>query len=295
VSTSSSSSSSSPSTISAALGRAAKFLRDSEIGDAQLNAQVLLAHAIGRDRTYLIVNFSEELSSEMLELFDRLLERRAEGEPLQYITGHQEFYGLEFEVTPGVLIPRPETELIIDEVIRLAKTESPQLIFDIGTGSGCIAITLARELPNLNVIATDVSIAALRVARRNAARHRVSTRISFLHADLLSPFANTHAADFIVSNPPYVAAAELSQLQREVRDWEPDVALTDYDDGLSFYRRLFEEAPPRLKTTGFLLCEMGYSQSEAVEAFVDPKVWSEKRILHDLQEIPRTIVLRKGM
>ena len=296
MSTSSSSSSSSPSTISAALGRAVKFLRDSEIGDAQLNAQVLLAHAIGRDRTYLIVNFSEELSSEMLELFDRLLERRAAGEPLQYITGHQEFYGLEFEVTPGVLIPRPETELIIDEVIRLAETESPQLIFDIGTGSGCIAITLARELPNVNVIATDVSVAALRVARRNAARHRVvSPRVSFLHADLLSPFADAQAADFIVSNPPYVAAAELPQLQREVRDWEPDVALTDYGDGLSFYRRLFDDAPSRLRRGGYLLCEMGYTQSEAIEAFVDPKVWSEKRILHDLQDIPRTIVLRKGM
>ena len=118
---------------------------------------------------------------------------------------------------------------------------------------------------------------------------------AFFIADLLSPFANAQAADFIVSNPPYVAAGELQQLQREVRDWEPDVALTDYGDGLSFFRRLFDDAPSRLKRGGYLLCEMGYSQSEAIEAFVDPRVWSEKRILHDLQDIPRTIVLRKGL
>ena len=192
-----------------------------------------------------------------------------------------------------MLIPRPETELIVDEVTKLASSENPQLIFDIGTGSGCIAITLSRELPNASVIATDVSLAALKVARRNAERHRVSERVSFLHADLLSPFSNSPVADFIVSNPPYVAASELPQLQREVREWEPDVALTDYSDGLSFFRRLFQDAPSRLKTGGYLLCEMGYSQSEAIEALVDPKVWSEHRILNDLQEIPRTIVLRK--
>ncbi len=288
-------------TIAETLRRAAEKLRAASVPDPQLAAQSLLAEALGCDRTYLIVNLQQRLSDPILAKYEGLIARRAAGEPLQYIVGHQEFFGLDFEVTPDVLIPRPETELIVEEVLRLVQQAAASnhkwrpLIVDIGTGSGCLAITLARELSNAVVIASDISLAALAVARRNAARHNLTDRIRLVAADLLEAFLNEPFADFIISNPPYVAAHELASLQREVRDWEPRIALTDAADGLSFYRRLFKEAPPRLRPGGFLICEMGYAQAEEITALVDRSVWSEPRILADLQAIPRTIVLQRHL
>ncbi|MDX2031584.1 MAG: peptide chain release factor N(5)-glutamine methyltransferase [Blastocatellia bacterium] len=284
---------SSPPTIAETLRRAGEALRAASIPNDLLDAQTLMAHAIGQDRTYLIVNFNRELTDEQRAAYSDLIARRAAGEPLQYITGHQEFFGLDFEVTPDVLIPRPETELIVEEALRIAAEEAlaAPAILDIGTGSGCIALAIARELPEARVIAADISPAALRVAKRNAGRHDLA--ISFVASDLLAAFAETAFADLILSNPPYVAAAEMPTLQREVRDWEPHLALTDAGDGLSFYRRLLAEAPARLKPGGYLLCEMGYTQSEAISAFVDRRRWEAPRLLDDLQGIPRTIVLRK--
>jgi release factor glutamine methyltransferase len=239
-------------TISEVLKRASRFLRESAVPNDILDAQTLLAEALGRDRTYLIVNYHQEVSPEVLERYRILVERRASGEPLQYITGHQEFFGLEFEVTADVLIPRPETEIIIEETIRLAREANldKQLIIDVGTGSGCIAITLARELEHSRVIAIDISAAALMVARRNARRHGLENRIAFIASDLLLALSQSLAADFIISNPPYVSKDQLAGLQREVRDWEPRLALTDFSDGLSFYRSLFKQAPALLKSGG---------------------------------------------
>jgi release factor glutamine methyltransferase len=283
-------------TIAETLKRASEFLREASVPNDLLDAQTLLAEALDRDRTYLIINFNRPLSDAERIKYQELIERRAAGEPLQYITGHQEFFGLEFEVTPDVLIPRPETELIVEETIRIvqqARFNNP-LVVDAGTGSGCIAVTLAREIDGLRAIATDISTAAIAVAKRNAARNTMTERIDFIVANLFDAFAEIPFADIIISNPPYVSRQELPMLQREVRDWEPKVALTDYDDGLTFYRRLLGDAPARLKPGGYLICEMGYTQSDAISAMIDPAVWSDLRILKDLRGIPRTIVATKN-
>src|SRR5215813_2480823 len=282
-------------TIAETLKEASEHLRAASVPNDLLDAQTLLAEALGRDRTYLIINFNELLSEDLLSKFQAMVSRRAAGEPLQYITGRQEFFGLDFEVTPDVLIPRPETELIVEESIRLVQQNrigSP-LIIDVGAGSGCIAVTLARELGDARVIATDISRPALRVARRNAARHALEDRVDFVASDLLDAFAEEGFADFILSNPPYVSDEEMPTLQREVRDWEPHLALTDSNDGLSISRRLLKDASSRLKPGGYLICEMGYIQSEKISTMIDRRIWGAGRLLDDLQGIPRTIVLRK--
>ena len=286
-------------TIAEALRLATEELRQASVPDPQLAAQSLLAEALGCDRTYLIVNFRETLTEQILGQYGELVARRAKGEPLQYITGRQEFFGLSFEVTPDVLIPRPETELIVEEVIRLAhQTEADDhnshwLIVDVGTGSGCIAVTLAREIGQAQVVATDISPAALRVARRNATRYQLATRVGFVAADLLDVFSEGVSADFITCNPPYITAHEWLTLQREVRDWEPQIALTDGADGLGFYRRLLKDAPARLKAGGHLICEMGYSQDQLIADLIDPDVWNSQHTIADLQSIPRVLVLQR--
>ena len=277
-------------TIAETLKRASENLRASSVQNDLLDAQTLLAHALGKDRTYLIVNFNQQLSEDERSNYQALIARRASGEPLQYITGHQEFFGLEFEVTPDVLIPRPETELLVEEVVRLSQSPQP-VILDLCTGSGCIAIALAREIDGARVIASDISPAALRVAKRNAARYNLA--VAFAASDLLEAFDGQPLADFITCNPPYVATYELATLQREVRDWEPRVALTDSGDGLSFYQRLLVDAPSRLRPGGHLLCELGYTQSEAITAMADQTVWERPHLLDDLQGIPRTLVLKR--
>jgi release factor glutamine methyltransferase len=282
-------------TIAEALKEAGERLRAASVPNDLLDAQTLLAEALGKDRTYLIINFNQQLSEGILSAFAAMIDRRAAGEPLQYITGRQEFFGLDFEVTPDVLIPRPETELIVEETIRLVQQEGVACpaIVDVGAGSGAIAVALARELGDSRVIASDISESALRVARRNAARHGLGGRVDFVASDLLEAFAEEEFADFIISNPPYVSEEEMPSLQREVRDWEPRLALTDSNDGLSLYRRLLKDAPSRLRVGGHLICEMGYTQSEKISNMIDHQVWGGSRMLNDLQGIPRTIVLRK--
>ncbi len=277
-------------TIADTLKHASQQLRRAAVPNDLLDAQTLLAHALGQDRTSLIINFNQTLTDDLLATYQVLIARRATGEPLQYIVGHQEFYGLEFEVTPAVLIPRPETELIVEETVRLAANLTEPIIIDVGTGSGCIAVTLARELETARVMATDISSAALQVARRNAQKHGLLDRVQFLETDLLNSVAVR--ADFILSNPPYIAPHEIPTLQREVRDWEPHNALTDFADGLQYYRRLLAEAPAYLKPNGRLLFEMGYQQAETIKAFVNRAVWSEPKALRDLQGIERTLVLQ---
>ncbi|MGE0102493.1 MAG: peptide chain release factor N(5)-glutamine methyltransferase [Blastocatellales bacterium] len=276
-------------TIAETLQEATGRLREAAIPNDVLDAQTLLAYALGCDRTHLIINYREELPEEPARKFADLIERRAKGEPLQYITGRQEFFGLEFEVTPDVLIPRPETELIVEETIRLAQGIETPIIIDVGTGSGCIAVALARELPGARLIATDISPAAIEVARRNAGRYDLE--IDFRVTDLLPN--DVPPADFVVSNPPYIAESEMSGLQREVRDWEPGTALTDFGDGLGFYRRLLAEAAHRLKPGGRMILELGFSQAEQVTGMIDPGLWNLENLLNDLQGIPRTLVLQR--
>ncbi len=279
-------------TIAETLKAASLQLKQAEVPNDILDAQTLLAFTIKQDRTYLIIHFNDPLAEEIIPVYQSFIARRAKGEPLQYITGRQEFFGLEFEVTPAVLIPRPETELIVEETLRLAQNIEQPLIIDAGTGSGCIAIALARELENAKIIATDISAEALEIARRNAAKHAVEGRINFIHCDLLSGIPKNTKADFIVSNPPYIAPEEIATLQREVRDWEPHIALTDFADGLNFYRRLLSEAPEFLQPHGYLIFEMGYQQADTIKALIDHNFWRDPITLQDLQGIPRTMILQ---
>ncbi len=282
-------------TIAETLKHASATLRANDIANDVLDAQTLLAHALDVDRTHLIVNYRQPLTDEQQTNYQSLIARRAAGEPLQYIVGQQEFFGLPFRVTPAVLIPRPETELLVEETIRLAQTlNHAPIIVDVGTGSGCIAISLARELEDAQLYATDISADALAVARQNAATNGVAERIQFIQCDLLAGLPDELQADFIVSNPPYIAAYELAGLQREVREWEPHSALTDNADGLSFYRRLLVETPQHLKAEGYLLCELGYQQAEAVIVMVK-EGWLNSYLLNDLQGIPRTLVAQKHL
>lgn len=276
--------------IDDAINQGAEILRDACVPNHRLDAQTLLAFALDHDRTYLIINNKSELSEDIFQTFQSFITRREGGEPLQYITGRQEFFGLEIEVNQHVLIPRPETELLVEEVINLAKSHSP-VILDIGTGSGCIAVAIARELPNSKVFAADISFDALMTARRNANRHLSENRIAFTACDLIDAFAEQPIFDFIVSNPPYVTINDLDALQREVKEWEPKIALSDFGDGLSFYRRLLERSPSRLNPGGKLIFEMGYNQAEDISNMVNRKVWTEPILLDDLQGIPRIMVL----
>ncbi|MBS1812117.1 MAG: peptide chain release factor N(5)-glutamine methyltransferase [Acidobacteria bacterium] len=280
-------------TISEALMLASSQLRNSSVPNDLLDAQTLLAHALGKDRTYLIINFNQTLSDEVLKQFQNYIDRRSTREPLQYIVGKQEFFGLDFEVTPDVLIPRPETELIVEETIRLAASLSHPIVIDVGTGSGCIAVSVARELSKAQVVATDISSKALTVAARNAKRNGVEDQIKFVAGDLFQEIPPNLKADFILSNPPYIAASEMPGLQLEVRDWEPKVALTDFGDGLQFYRRLLAEAPDYLQSNGVLIFELGYQQSEQIKALVDRHIWNDPRALQDFQGIDRTMVLSR--
>jgi release factor glutamine methyltransferase len=275
-----------------AIAEGAQLLHEAGVAEARRESGSLAAHAIGRDRTFVVTHADEPLEDAAVEAFRKLIERRAAGEPLQYLTGHQEFFKLDFEVTPDVLIPRPETELMVEIALELLKNDRGPFIADIGTGSGCVAISLLDELRDARAIATDISAAALCVAQRNAERHGVNDRLILLESegfsavDRLGPFA------LIASNPPYLSDDELEDLQREVRQ-EPRAALAAGTDGLSVIRRLLSEAPQFLRRGGYFVFEIGFGQSSAVEQLIDRRVWDLLEIREDLQGIPRTFVLQK--
>ena len=282
--------------IAEAIREATQVLRKEGVPEARREAGSLLAQVIARDRTFLITHAEDLLESNDLETFRQYIERRAAGEPLQYITGHQEFFGLDFDVTRDVLIPRPETEILVEAALDLiGDSDATPLICDVGTGSGCVAIALLRERSKAHAIAVDISEAALLVAARNAVRHSVSERITFEVSDCFSALNKSKVRfDLVVSNPPYVADKDLSGLQREVREHEPRVALTPGDDGLSVIRRLLADAPLFLIDNGHLVMEIGFDQRAAVERLIDPRIWKVLDIRDDLQGIPRTIALRKS-
>jgi release factor glutamine methyltransferase len=225
-----------------------------------------------------------------VDQFCELLERRAAGEPAQYITGTQDFFGRKFRVTPDVLIPRPETELLVEAALEVTKTAT--LICDVGTGSGCIAVTLLCELDHARAVALDKSPAALEVAKFNAQQLGVADRATFLVSDCFDSL-DQREFDLIVSNPPYVSATVLGGLQREVRDHEPLIALSPGPDGLSIIRRLIQESPQFLKQNGHLIMEIGFDQGESVQNLVDTNVWELLEVRPDLQCIPRIVLLQK--
>lgn len=282
-------------------------LEAAEVPSHTLAAELLLMHALGCDRTWLYSHPEEIVTPATAERYFALVARRAAGEPTQYLTGKQEFWGLEFEVTPAVLIPRPETEHVIEVVVERLGSRSSRRernaeykrahlrIADVGTGSGCLAIALARELPNAEIFATDVSGAALAVARRNAARHGVSARVHLLECDLLGPFsASPLPFDVIVSNPPYVARNDADELPREVRDHEPHAALFGGPTGVEIYARLIEQAGSLLRPGGILVLELGYNSLERVRAIFDAQLeWTNVAITLDLAAIERVLAAER--
>ena len=280
--------------IDEALRRASRELDHAGVAEARREAGSLLSYVIAKDRTFLISHAEDLLGEDELETFESAVARRAAGEPAQYITGTQDFYGRAFRVTPAVLIPRPETELLVEAALQVMTADS--LICDVGTGSGCIPITLLCERRDARAVALDISEAALEIARQNAREHGVADRIEFLVSDCFSGLdeSASQTFDLIISNPPYVSATALPGLQREVRDHEPLVALSPGEDGLSVIRRLLNESPRFLRKSGHLLMEIGFDQGEKVRELIDKNVWTLKEILPDLQCIPRIIVLQKN-
>jgi len=277
--------------IAEALREASVVLENGGVPEARRDASALLSFVIGKDRTFLISHAEDPVDDDSFDQLREFVERRAAGEPLQYITGVQDFYGREFCVTPDVLIPRPETELLVEAALEVS---DGTLICDVGTGSGCIAVTLLCERPLARAVALDKSAAALEIAKFNAAKQSVADRAVFVVSDCFDALDRSeHQFDLIVSNPPYVSESALAGLQREVRDHEPLVALSPGADGLSVIRRLLTDASAFLKPNGHLLMEIGFDQGETVRNLIDESVWSLLEVRPDLQCIPRIVVLRK--
>jgi release factor glutamine methyltransferase len=292
--------------VRTALKRGIALLRDANVSSFTLAAELLLLHVIGRDRTWLYAHPEEVLSNDASQRYFELISRRASGVPVQHLTGKQEFWGLEFEVTPDVLIPRPETEHVIEVVLdRLAlreiqagrkQTLSGEGLFvaDIGTGSGCIVIALAKELPGAKVVATDISEAALNIARRNAKRHDVADHIQFVECNLLDgAHREVCCFDLIVSNPPYVGRNEKETLEREVRDHEPELALYGGEEGYEIYAELIAQAAQYLKPSGLLVLELGHNSLAAVLPLLELPDWDSVGVTNDLAGIPRVIAAVK--
>ena len=270
-------------TIQTALVQGTKLLEDEAVIAPRLTAEVLLMHALQYDRAYLYAHSDDELAEIAWIHFGRYLHERLKGKPTQYITGRQEFYGRDFRVTPDVLIPRPETEHLVEAAI--ARIKPNDLVLDVGTGSGAIAITLALET-RARVFATDISAAALRIARAQ----EFSAGVHFLLSDLVDAFRD-HSVDVLVSNPPYVPRTDEPGLQREVRDYEPSVALFGGPSGLEIYERLIADATRVLRPGGWLLLELGYNSLESVRAMLQ-REWSDITVMHDLAGFPRVIAAR---
>lgn len=251
-------------TVAVALDRAARLLAPFAGDDARLEAEVLLAHALGIDRAHVIARLRDLLSPGETAAFDALLGRRTNREPLAYVTGHREFYAIDFAVTPEVLIPRPETETLVERALRaIAARDGRALVVDVGTGSGAIAVAIALHAPGARIIATDASPAALAVAERNAGAAGVAPRIEFRQADLLE---GVPLVDIIVANLPYVAESNWAALPPELRDWEPRDALVGGTDGTAVIRRFLDQAPAHLQPGGVLIAEIGDRQGAALLA-----------------------------
>jgi release factor glutamine methyltransferase len=275
-------------------------LRRAQVSSHTLAAELLLLHAANRDRTWIYSHTEENLSDAAAEDYFTLIRRRAAGEPTQYLTGKQEFWSLQFEVTPDVLIPRPETEHLVEVALdRLAVREvragrDPRLtgenisIVDIGTGSGCIAVALAKELPAAKIYATDISQSALEIARRNADCHKLADRIQFTESNLLQSLSLSKF-DLIVSNPPYIGLNEAATLPIEVRDHEPKLALFGGDEGYELYASLILEAARQLNPSGILVLELGHNSLPAVQPLLDSSAWTNIGITKDLSGINRVL------
>ena len=282
--------SNSPVLLKEGLASAIDRLNAAQVGSPRMNAELLLMFTLGCDRVHLFAHPERELTADEQTRYEEALNQRARGVPAQYITGHQEFWGMDFIVSPAVLIPRPETEHLIETVLQLSNRGrasllgSPTQIVDIGTGSGCIAIALAKEFPQAEIHATEISPAALKVAHANAARHQFENRIRFHQTDLLQGL-NPGSFDFVVSNPPYVGDSEEDQVQLEVRKFEPRNAVFAGPTGLEVIERLIPQARTALKPGGWLIVEISGTIAEGVKHLLAG--WKRVQITNDLQGIAR--------
>ena len=274
-------------TISELLGSSSVRLSEAGVEEPSREAATLLIYALNRDRSFLIAHPEYEPTNDEATRFDSFITRRASREPFHYITGLKEFYGLDFAVTPDVLIPRPETEILVEAAIKeLQKLENPKFC-EIGVGSGCISVSILHHVPTTTAIGIDISEKALAVARRNADHHAVADRLSLQIGDVFAGV--TEKFDMIVSNPPYIPDADLTTLQPEVRDHEPHLALFSGSDGLDVLRRIVADAPKYLKPSGLLLMEIGFAQWNSVGELFNPSIWRAYEFLNDMQGIPRIV------
>ncbi len=274
-----------------AIQNAVQRLQEAHVGSPRMNAELLAMFVLGCDRAYLYAHGDRALTREELARYDDALGERARGVPAQYITGHQEFWGMDLIVSPAVLIPRPETEHVIETVLELARDRVPHRMVDVGTGSGCIALALAQEFPKAEIHATDISPQALEIARANAARHQLQQRIQFHQADLLAGLEES-AFDYVVSNPPYIGDWEADSVEAQVRRFEPHQALFAGPSGLEVFARLIPQARKVLQSGGWLVMEMGQPSRDRVCELL--KGWEEIRVVNDLQGIARVIAARRG-
>ena len=277
-------------TVKESVEVAQRQLSESGVREPRRDVLLLLGFSLECDRTFLLTNQNFALTDEQSANFQAFVTRRAAHEPIQYITGRQEFFGLEFEVNSHVLIPRPETEIIVEQAIANLEDTGERRFAEIGVGSGCVTLSILKNVMGAEAICGDISGDALAVANRNAERLGLSNRVEFLVSDLFAAF---HRAKFplIVSNPPYVSVGEMAGLDREVRDFEPRCALTEEGDGLTVIKRLIEEAPTHLSPKGTLIFEFGFGQDEQIMKLFG-SAWADARILKDIQGIPRTVVAR---
>lgn len=273
--------------VQAALEQGAALLQSADIGVPRLTAEVLLSHAMRCDRAFLYAHSTDGLTQLAWIHYGRYLNERMRGKPTQYLTHRQEFYGRDFYVDEHVLIPRPETEHLVEKALAYAQEPNTSRILDVGTGSGAIAVSVALEC-GLAVFASDISLAALSVAERN--RNTNKARVEFFQADLLSGVA-ADSIDLLVSNPPYVPGSDAANMQAEVRDWEPHVALFACDDGFEIYRRLIEQAEVAVKRGGAIAMELGYRSLDGVSQMLQTK-WRDIEVAWDLAGLPRVISAR---
>lgn len=279
-------------TIGSILKWTEQYFTSKGVSTPRLDAEVLLSHVLGKERIYLYVSFDQPLQAEELAAFREMVKRRAKRVPVAYILGEKEFMGLDFMVTPDVLVPRPDTEILVEAVINRMQGKEHPNIADIGTGSGAIIVAVLKNCPEALGSAVDISAAALRIARQNAARHGVEERLAFYCGDLYAPLAGS-CFDVIVSNPPYIPEAEIACLQPEVLT-EPRNALAGGQDGLGFYRRLLTQGAMLLNQGGFLALEVGYDQAAAVQA-IGEKVgaFAPAERIKDYGDIERVIIFKK--
>jgi release factor glutamine methyltransferase len=287
-------------TVFEILNWSAHYLKDHRVENPRLNAELLLARSLSLSREGLYVHLQNLIRKEEKETFEGLIKRRISGEPLQYILGHQEFWSIDFHVDSRVLIPRPETELLVEQTLLILSEnpfKRPPFLLEIGTGSGAVAIALAKEVKDIFLVASDISRDALKLAKENAASSGLLHQIKFVNGNLFDPFRllrEREPFDLILSNPPYIPFLKIEGLDKEVRDYEPIIALDGGEDGLTFYRNIISQAPLYLRKGGWLLLEIGQAQGGKVSEFIDKgRVFSRAELIRDLAGLERVVKAQK--